>query len=289
MNWNGYTIFQNEEFLNIYCKGKNFEIIELGGCLGYLHKFPILGYTFMKIPFPNEFRIDEILRICNTYNVAWLEIVTSHKDDNLSKYLDTTEGTFVIDLNKNMDDLWKKLDHHTRKNINRARNKNVIIEQTHSIEDFDKWWRLYIKTADEKGFIALPYHLVRDVFIINNLSKLFVAKVDGNMIAGRLLLIDVSPLSWLSCTDRKYSEYKASSLLQWENILWSKSLGYPYYDLGGAVINKEHGPTQFKKDFGGDYKEYYMYNIPFNGFKSRILRLAFGGYYIVKNFRYRGE
>jgi lipid II:glycine glycyltransferase (peptidoglycan interpeptide bridge formation enzyme) len=61
-----------------------------------------------------------------------------------------------------------------------------------------------------------------------------------------------------------------NNLIQWEIIKWSMKEKYPFYDFGGAR-RENHGPSEFKRKYGGEYKENQVYSITLNPFKSKII------------------
>ncbi len=275
--WNGYEIMQNEKFTRLYCKQKHFEILKIDKTIAYFHKVPVFGYTFMKIHSPDLEAISEIIqkaqRICEEKNVAILEIITPYKNNYLHKYMVGSGGTLIMNLSNTEDDLWKNLKKSTRDEVRQAERKGVQIECARNENDFNDWWFIHANTASAKKFRTEPHNLVYELFKNSDLSRLFVAKVDNKIIAGSFILLDKVPLYWLGATDLSYSKYRPNNLLQWEIIKWAKEQKYPHYDMGGAIIDEEHGPTKFKKGFSGEYKQYYIYRIP-NGFiKSKIMKI----------------
>lgn len=274
LRWDGYKFMQNNKFMQIYCEHKNLELLNINKTIVYLHKIPFFGYTIMKMHSPDlediSLTVDEAKDKCRMLNVAMLSLITPYQDEQLRNYLTESGGTFIINLSLCEDDLWSNLKKTTRNQIRQAERKGVCIERTNDIKDFNDWWDLYINTSNRKGFACQKYSMVSKILKHPEMSCLFVSKIEDKIIGGAFLLIDKNPLYWLGATDLSYSEYRPNNLLHWEIIRWAKNCGYTYYDLGGATIHDNHGPTKFKKGFGGDYKDLYSYDIPIKHFKYNL-------------------
>lgn len=281
IKWNGHDIMQNEIFMESYCKYKNFELSKTDTTIAYFHRLPVFGYTFMKIHSPDLEDFLSIVRKSKTIsakkNVAFLEIITPYKDDTIKKYIIKSGGTFVIDFKDNDPDcenIWKNFHRNVRQKIRQANESGVIIEEAKHENDFNAWWKLYEVAIKTKEFEGQKYGLVHDLFNKPEVSRLFLAKSEDKVIAGTFLLLNKGVLSWLSAMDSNSGRYRPNNLLNWEIIKWGKDQGYAYYDMGGAIINKNHGPTEFKKSFGGEYRELYTYRIPIVYLKNIIMELV---------------
>jgi lipid II:glycine glycyltransferase (peptidoglycan interpeptide bridge formation enzyme) len=151
------------------------------------------------------------------------------------------------------------------------------------------WLDIYKSTSIRKGFTQEPEYMIRKIYNDRKLSHLFIAKVDGDIAAGAMILKKDYPIWWLGATDEKYSWHRANNLLQWEIIKWAKSQNYYCYDMGGTSERSDinAGPDKFKKGFGGEYKELYVYQFPIKYYKSKIVKLLLIGYALSQNLRNR--
>ncbi|MFZ3383876.1 MAG: GNAT family N-acetyltransferase [Candidatus Methanoperedens sp.] len=280
IKWNGYDIMQNEIFMESYCKNKNYEFSKIDTTIAYQHKLPVFGYTFMKIHSPDLENILSIIQKTRTIsaqkNAAFLEIITPYKDDTIERYIIKSDGTYIINYNniKNHEGIWKIFHRNVRQKINQAKQSGVFIEEAKNENDFNAWWKLYEVTVRTKEFKAQKYNLVHDLFNNSDISRLFLAKYEDKIISGAFLLLNKGILRWLSAMDLDFARNRPNNLLEWEIMKWGKDQGYAYYDMGGAIINENHGPTEFKKSFGGEYRELYTYRIPIVYLKNIIMGMA---------------
>jgi lipid II:glycine glycyltransferase (peptidoglycan interpeptide bridge formation enzyme) len=264
-------------------------LIKFGDIWGYSHKLPVLGYTIAKILFPQSFSLNYIQELCDRYGIAMLEITITNKQSIPEKYLSNIGATFVIDLTNNIEQLWKSLNQKTRNEIRQAEKRNVVINQCANQEEFEMWLDIYKSTSIRKGFTQEPEYMIRKIYNDRKLSHLFIAKVDGDIAAGAMILKKDYPIWWLGATDEKYSWHRANNLLKWEIIKWAKSQNYYCYDMGGTSERSDinAGPDKFKKGFGGEYKELYVYQFPIKYYKSKIVKLLLIGYALSQNLRNR--
>jgi lipid II:glycine glycyltransferase (peptidoglycan interpeptide bridge formation enzyme) len=286
--WKSGEIFQDDEYASLYAKHRKYMVIKILGNTCFLMKRPIVGIVKAKVYYNNgnvnEF-IDECYRLSKEKNIPHIEIYTSITDKAFSQFPYKTTGTYVIDLNEDIETLWGKLSRSTKKKIRQAKKRNVKIEILNIENDFLDWWGIYINTVNRKKFISESPPFPKELFENKKLSRLFVAKIDDRIVSGWfILLFENGIISKLSASNREYSRYHPGDLLIWKLIEWAKKQGYSYYDMGGALpprydkngvlINEGHGegPSAFKKKFGGDYRDIYKYQIITNKTKYRIIK-----------------
>lgn len=278
IEWDGYEIMQNEIFVELYCKYKNFELLKIDNTISYLHKLPIFGYTIMKIHSPDSKNILSIIQksqnICKEKKVASFEIITPYKDKTIEKYIVNNGGSFIMRFDENEDHIWNNIEKSARQQIRQSKKNGVTIEQVKNDMDFNIWWKIYESAFKTKKFAGQPYDLVYELFKNSNIGCLFVVKFKKEIIAGEFILYDKAMLEWLSAYDLRFSKCHAINLLTWELIQWGKEQGYSYLDMGGAILNRNHGPTIFKKKFGAEYKPLYTYRIPIAYLKHIMVETA---------------
>lgn len=286
--WKSGEIFQDDEYASLYAKHRKYMVTKILGNTCFLMKRPIVGIVKAKVYYNNgnvnEF-IDECYRLSKEKNIPYIEIHTSIADKAFSQFPYEITGTYVIDLNEDIETLWGKLSRSTKKKIRQAKKRNVEIEISNIENDFLDWWGIYINTVNRIKFISESSPFPKELFENKKFSRLFVAKIDDKIVSGWfILLFENGIISKLSASNREYSRYHPGDLLIWKLIEWAKKQGYSYYDMGGALpsrydkngvlINEGHGegPSAFKKKFGGDYRDIYKYQIITNKTKYRIIK-----------------
>lgn len=178
----------------------------------------------------------------------------------------TQWSTFLINLRKTKEKLYNNLAKHSaRKNIERALERNVVVE-----EITDKSWEEYILLLD-----SFRKSLGRDGANIENgmdfwrmLKKAgftgFIAKKDGIPIGGLTFsffneYINEWGVARSECD--KVEKLYSQDLIKWKIIEWGINNKMKWYDLSGVnphpQSKKEEGILQYKKKWGGT-QYYYL-------------------------------
>jgi len=187
-------------------------------------------------------------------------------------------GTYIINLRQPEEVLWHNIERITRQNIKRAINLGVTVRE-----------------AKEESQAA--YELIRQTFKRSNLPFMsfgaFQKYMDGLGQHGLILKAEHQGLAQ-SYVVFAYSQYRAyavyagnsanmtpgaNKLLYWEAIKLFKRLGVKDYDFVGVRINPEKGSKQdalssFKKHFGGQLVQGYIWKCSLNPVKYRLYNLA---------------
>lgn len=175
--------------------------------------------------------------------------------------------TILIDIKKTEEELYKGLEKKSaRWGVNFAKKQNLVFSPAKESEIND-FYKTYKKKAQIGGFKPekkIFLQLTRDTPI----SKLFTIKKEKKLVAGGLILIDMySNYSILNLTasTEEGNKLQAMPFLYWNLILFSKSLGLNYFDLGGYDIEakkneKTHNINKFKNRFGGKIVEQPIYS-----------------------------
>jgi len=176
-------------------------------------------------------------------------------------------STFLIDLSKSKSELYSNLQKHSaQKNIERALDRNVIVE-----EITDKTWSEYsdllgkfrisrdrenVNTEEGKDFWDI---LKKDGFTG------FLAKKDGIPIGGLTFSYFNGYLNeWGVARTEKDTNEKlyAQDLIKWKIIEWGLSRKMRYFDLSGfnpePKSEKEKGIFRFKQKWGGNRNDYWI-------------------------------
>jgi lipid II:glycine glycyltransferase (peptidoglycan interpeptide bridge formation enzyme) len=175
-------------------------------------------------------------------------------------------STFVINLSLSKDELFKNIDKNSgRKNIKRAINKGIEIEEINNqnlydyfillnadkpdrggsnsnFEDFKKLWNS-MKPLGRTGFIAKMDSKI--------LSGLTFSYFSGHIIEGAVAR---------SKSDKENSFY-SQDLIRWKIIEWGVDNKMKWYNLAGFNPNlqtsKEEGIFRYKKKWGGQRFDYH--------------------------------
>jgi len=176
-------------------------------------------------------------------------------------------ATFLIDLEKPLEELYQNISKHNgRNNIERSEKRGVIIEEINekslrnyyemknqtkidsdedkaSYQNFVSWWKL-LKPLGYTGFIAKKNE--------NYVGGMMFSSFCGHIIEGGVAR---SPMDF---ENHLYSQ----DLIKWKIIEWGVKNKMKYYNLAGfnpqPKSTKEEGIFKYKQKWGG---EQFSYNL----------------------------
>jgi len=187
-------------------------------------------------------------------------------------------GSYVIDLNKPEEALWKNIDRITRQNIKTAQKNGVRI-----VDGFDQLEDVHRHVRETFQRSKLPFM---------NFES-FKRYVEGLGSYGKIMAADHQGVVQ-SCVVFAFSDYcayaiyagniadqypGANKLLYWEAIRLFRSMGIQRYDFMGARVDPEKGSKQealslFKKRFGAELKRGFMWKYPLHKIPYHLYGLA---------------
>jgi hypothetical protein len=175
-------------------------------------------------------------------------------------------ATFLIDLSKSEDELWKNVDKAARKIVNRTL-EQVEVRVAENENEYGKCLAVVNENRRRGGFIpykSMPWKAWRE----SNTGDIFVA-MDK---AGRVLAcLGVSFFNgWVNEWGAGTSTYAlenhvyAQDAIKWSVIKWAKEKGFRYFDFTGVnpepKDEKEKGIYRFKEKWGGKLVGYPLYS-----------------------------
>ena len=189
-------------------------------------------------------------------------------------------ATFILDLDRDLDEIMKSFEEKTRYNIRLAEKKSVTVKEDVSSEGIDIFNDLYRETARRDNFLVHPagYYLkLREIMFPAGLGTNFIAYYEDKPIAAVIIFAFGRKIWYMyGASASEYRNVMPNHLLHWEVIKWAKEKGFKEYDLWGIPANpNEHHPLfgvyRFKKGFNGRPVKYIgAYDFPY----SPIMHLA---------------
>ncbi len=176
--------------------------------------------------------------------------------------------TFILDLQKNKDEIHKNIDKHSaRKNIDRAIKRGVVIEEINEQKNLKEYNDLINEKKKEMNSDVISFKERKNHF--HFLSKVgyhgFLAKIDNNPISG-LFFSHFNKYMIESGLARSSIDYEkklySQDLIKWKIIEWGIENNMNWFDFAGANPNpinqKEAGILRYKKKWGGKQYPYYF-------------------------------
>ena len=168
-----------------------------------------------------------------------------------------------LDLGYSEKELWQGLNRGNRSNINKARRRGVRVDRCSSRAHVDRFHELYTGTMarnDADDWYFLPRDFFHNFFkMLNGKTSLFHADYDGRIIAAASFLHGGKVVHYfLGGSDSQYLSVRPNNILMYEAILWAKSEGYRYFNLGGGH-GSEETLARFKTAFSKLTKTFFIY------------------------------
>jgi len=276
--------------------------------IGEVWRGPVVDSTTKISEF--EFFLDKIQEWASGQDVVFIKFeprfVKGIKfESSLKKLCIIGEDTFIpstlsLNIDRSEEMIYSGIDKVTRKNIRKAERKGVLVDivtnqdkQRLSIHDL---YKLLEVTSNRAGFRVRSRHFYDKLIAIQ--SKYFKqiiieARVDGNIAAAYLCLIMGDTIyTPYSGSDRKFSEYKANDLINWQLIKYAKSIGLKKYDQWGILPEDAPthdtmwGVTRFKLAFGGNREDYIgAYDLVVDQSDYKLFSFAWSVRLLLKNIK----
>jgi len=255
-----------------------------------LDSYPVFLYRWKSfplkikahIPWLNHLSLVKIVSFAREKKVPSLEIITNQRYKNIEvlpfRMREFRSATFLIDLTQSQEEIFAGFTSGRRNHIKKAMKENLSVRTEWDENIFNQWWNIYRETVQRQGFVSQNHEFVLTL-LRKGICKLFTAWLGKEMISGSLVVCNNYPMWWLGASLRQYSQLNAPSLIQWKVIEWAGKEGYNFYDMGGASLASNHGPTNFKKTFGGELVKNIHYEVIFSPFWNKIVNTIRDVYY----------
>lgn len=164
--------------------------------------------------------------------------------------------TAWIDLRVGREKLLTAIDSKTRYGIRAAEKAKVVVEETRNAADVSDFFGLCEKISKDKNFSLrgsepLMQALCAAPASAQTEAKLFVARVDGRLAAGAMILRCGRSIHYFwAAMDRSFVKQHPSEAIQWAVIQWGVESSLDTYDLEGIDPMNNPGTTQFKMKLG---------------------------------------
>lgn len=238
----------------------------------FLNK-PVFRWTYGPIIFNDNFN-SEIMQTLNNLLRSKKGLIygTMHpfsklNNSPLNYFKNQLWGTFLIDLRKTEQELFKKIENHNaKKNIKRSLKKGVEIEEI-TYDSLHEYHDLINKMRESDGKPKTEFHIFQNLWKVLKPAGYsgFLAKKDNVVLGGLLFscfngyIIEGGVAR--SSFDTK-NHYYSQDLIKWNIIKWGAENNMKFFDLAGINPNPqtetEKGIFRYKKKWGGQLFNYWM-------------------------------
>lgn len=207
--------------------------------------------------------ITEAISIFEGSNAKYIEIKDYVDSYNFQKQ--NSFSTYIIDISKDIDELWGNLSSNARRATRKSKKIGVVVRSTRNYNDLKQFYELNCMTKKNIGVPAHPWIFFKNLFdIFQDNVSLYVVEYNKEMIAGgiRFFYRD-TVIGGYSASNPKYVDLNPYNALNWETIEYACKNGYKYYDLGRVSYDNK-GLMFFKSRWGTVEKKLYYSFYPIN-------------------------
>jgi len=183
-----------------------------------------------------------------------------------SKFTVNPFQTFLVDLERPQDEIWKSFIQNARWGVRKAEKSGVSVVEAVQWEEWAAFMNIHIPhskahgtTTKSPGFFRGLY----DNFYPQNMVKVFVSKHDGKIIAGMLFLVcRETMVYYMGASEHGSLPLSPNDPIMWHAIKWGKDNGVKLLNLEDTYPNPSsnlYGIHKFKEKWGGQLKQRDLY------------------------------
>lgn len=270
-----------------------------------IHKIPHTPFTIGYLPkgtLPTPEIIDELRKIGKKHNSIFIQLEPNILSSPQTKqHLESlslipsahplfTKYTFILDIQKTEEELFKNLHSKTRYNIRVAQKHKVIVKEDNSEKAFAHYLKLTKETTNRQKFFAHTplYHkrMWETLHTNKQINKdelsahLLIASYNTKPLVAWIVFIFHDTLYYpYGASSSENREVMASNLMMWEAIQFAKKHDLKYFDMWGAlgpqadIKDPWYGFHKFKMGYNPNLTEFVgsydlvLQPILYNGYK----------------------
>lgn len=169
----------------------------------------------------------------------------------------TPRFTYLVDLDRDLDDLFMSFSADLRKNVNGAGETHDVVVETGDVEDVGRIIRGVRDRHVEQGVgYSVPPAFVQDLYraLPDDAMRVYTLHADREFLGGTITVEDDTTVyRWQTVADRE-TDVPVGDLLDWEIIRRSVGRGQTRLDLVGANVPRL---SNYKAKFNPSVRTYY--------------------------------
>jgi len=183
------------------------------------------------------------------------------------------ETTWLLDITKSEDEIFKEMRKTHRNLVRRAGKEGVEIIQGIDEKYLKSFYEIHLETVKRHKFVPFAYDYIKEEinsFKNDDQISIFSAKYKNEITSSAVIVFYGDQAFYHhGASSSKYSKIPASYLVLWEAIREAKKRNKKTFNFYGIVENKPKHPwfglSKFKKGFGGYKKELlHCHDLPLN-------------------------
>lgn len=157
--------------------------------------------------------------------------------------------TVHVDLTKSKRTIWDEFEKRNRNAIRQAQATDLVVEPTTDRDDYRAFYDIYrnaMEAKDASDHYRFPFSFFEDLFGIDDLSTLIVARYGDAVVGGAVVVHDDGLAhDYLRASNPDYWDMRVNNLLCYETMMEMRRRGRGRFDFQGG----RPGVFKFKKGF----------------------------------------
>ena len=189
--------------------------------------------------------------------------------ENLGYALVKNFNTYKVKLSKNVEELWRNIEHNKRRNIKKAERQGVKVIKGSSYDHLTSFYEMLKITEKRAGFKSHSYNFFSSflkIFGADDKVKIFLAEKDGRLIAGVFVVVYADTAYALAAGSYEEAwHFRPNDILHWKAMEWACNNGLMYYHLGSVSepLPGERSPQwglwRWKREWNGQLDKVFVY------------------------------
>ena len=216
---------------------------------------------------------DRIFAIMDVAPAFYDDFVDATKMDEIYNefgYSSQKRATIALNLDEDLESLWKNLSREARQKVNKGRKQDIRIVEADTQERLQQYYQVRVETARRNGVRPPTFDSVlagEAEYGKAGMTRIFLAEYNGVIASGQRLAFFNGNIQLGGVS---YSDYArahnlhANDLMQWHVIEWCHTRQYRRIDWAGykpePASAKEAGINRFKAKWGGAVIPYNVYS-----------------------------
>ena len=148
-------------------------------------------------------------------------------DNSNSKYLEkdfrkSNFYTFLLNLNKNEQELWDSFHKHIRNSVRKAEKSGLKFLEADTWDQWFKFYMLHVNHCNRRGIAPKKedfFKALFEQFSHKDMVKIFIAHDNGDIVGGMLFLKFQNVITYyIGASDDNYFKCSPNDFIMWNSI-----------------------------------------------------------------------
>ena len=174
------------------------------------------------------------------------------------KFIVNPFQTFLVNLERPAEEIWASFIQNARWGVRKAEKSGVMVAEATQWSEWDAFRQIHVEHSRAHGTTTKSPEFFRylyDGFYPQNMTKVFVSRHEGEIIAGMLFLVCRDTMVYyIGASNPAYLPLSPNDPIMWHAMQWGKENGVRLLNLEDTYPNPSsnlYGIHKFKEKWGG--------------------------------------